>query len=85
VELTRQAHGTEREKGDARGNDSTLANRARETDRERERVNRRRKLAPTGWSHWAASERGRARARGELPLIGEVRLSGGAGAWPGWA
>jgi hypothetical protein len=48
-------------KGDARGNGSALANRACEI--ERERANGRRKLAPTGRPHWAASERGRARAR----------------------
>jgi hypothetical protein len=61
AELTRQAHGAEREKGTRGGNGSTLANRARET--ERERANGRRKLAPTGWPHWAASERRRAHAR----------------------
>jgi hypothetical protein len=31
--------------------------------RDRERANGRRKLAPTGRPHWAASERGRARTR----------------------
>jgi hypothetical protein len=83
AELTRQAHSAERENGTHGGNGSALANRARET--ERERANGRRKLVSIGWSHWAASERGRARARGELPLTGGVRLSGGAGARPGWA
>jgi hypothetical protein len=61
AELTRQAHGAEREKGTRGGNDSALANRARETEREGAR--RRRKLAPTDRPHWAASEKGRARAR----------------------
>jgi hypothetical protein len=35
AELTRQAHGAETEKGTHRGNGSALANRARETERER--------------------------------------------------
>jgi hypothetical protein len=61
VELTRQAHGAEREKGMRGHNGSALANRACET--EREIVNGRRKLAPTGRPHWAASERGRAHTR----------------------
>jgi hypothetical protein len=34
AELTRQAHGAEREKGTRRGNGSALANRAHETERE---------------------------------------------------
>jgi hypothetical protein len=63
AELTRQAYDAEREKGTHGGNGSTLANRARETERERERANGRRKLAPIGRPHWAASERGRARTR----------------------
>ena len=61
AELTRQAHDVEREKRTRGDNDSALANRAHK--RERERENGRRKLVPTGWPHWAASERGRARAR----------------------
>jgi hypothetical protein len=36
AELTRQAHGAEREKRTRGGNGSALANRARETKRERE-------------------------------------------------
>jgi hypothetical protein len=60
AELTRQAHGVESEKGTHRGNGSALANRARETERGSALG---RKLAPTSWPHWAASERGRARAR----------------------
>jgi hypothetical protein len=36
AELTRQAHGAEREKGTRGGNGSALANQARETERERE-------------------------------------------------
>jgi hypothetical protein len=38
AELTRQAHEAEREKGMRGGNGSTLANRARETERGRERM-----------------------------------------------
>jgi hypothetical protein len=83
AELTKLAHGAEREKGTRGGNSSTLANQAHETHTERERANERRKLAPTGRPHWAASKRGRAR-EGKLPLTGGVRLSGGAGARPGW-
>jgi hypothetical protein len=37
-ELTRQAHGADREKGTRGGNGSALANRARETEREGARV-----------------------------------------------
>jgi hypothetical protein len=54
AELTRQAHGAEREKGTHGAMARRMANRARET--ERERAKGRRKLAPTGWPHWAASE-----------------------------
>jgi hypothetical protein len=36
AELTRQAHDVEREKGTRGGNDSALANRAREIEREKE-------------------------------------------------
>ena len=82
AELTRQAHGAEREKGTRGGNGSALANRARETERESERAKETGadRLAPLG------SEREREGAReGELPLTGGVRLSGGAGARPGWA
>jgi hypothetical protein len=35
ADLTRQAHGAEREKGTRGGNDSALANQAHETERER--------------------------------------------------
>jgi hypothetical protein len=58
ADLIGRVHSAERVKGTRGGNDSALANRARET--EKERANRRRKLAPTGWPHWAASERERA-------------------------
>ena len=64
-------------KGDARGNGSALANRARETEREEGRAGEETgadRLAPLG------SERERG-----LPLTGGVRQSGGAGARPGWA
>jgi hypothetical protein len=84
AELTRQAHDAEREKGTRGGNGSTLANQARETERERECVgeeNRHRQVGPTGQR---AREGGRAREE-KLSLTGGVRLSGGAGARPGWA
>jgi hypothetical protein len=79
AELTGLAHGVEREKRDARGNGSTTGDPGLR-GREREGARGRRKLAPTDRPHWAASERESARGRGELPLIGEVRLSGAAGA-----
>jgi hypothetical protein len=72
-------------KGDARGgNGSALANRAHETERERESERAKEtgadRLAPLG------NEREREGARkGELPLTSGVRLSGGAGVRPGWA
>jgi hypothetical protein len=81
AELTREAHDAEREKGTRGGNGSALANRARETEREREIESERAKetsadrLAPLG------SEQEREGAReGKLPMTGGVRLSGGAGA-----
>jgi hypothetical protein len=61
AELTGQAHSAEREKRGARGNGSTTGGPG---PRDRERGSARgRKLAPTGWPHWAASEGGRARTR----------------------
>jgi hypothetical protein len=81
AELIRQAQGAEREKGTCGGNGSALANRARETERESERAKETGadRSAPLG------SEREREGAHeGELPLICGVRLSGGAGARPGW-
>jgi hypothetical protein len=83
AELTRLAHGAEREKRDARGNGSTTGDpgpRDRERKSERAKENWRRQISRTG-----QREREGARERGELPLIGGVRLSGGAGARPGWA
>jgi hypothetical protein len=77
AELTRQAHGAEREKVTRGGNGSTLANRARETERESERAKETgaNRLAPLG------SEQEREGAHeGEPPVTGGVRLSGGAGA-----
>jgi hypothetical protein len=63
VELTGRVHSAEREKRGTRGAMAQrLANRARETERER-RGMRAKKLASTGWPHWAASERERARRR----------------------
>jgi hypothetical protein len=76
AELTRQSHGTEREKGTRGDNASALANRACETERESERAKETSadKSAPLG------SEREREGAHeGEPPLTGGVRLSGGAG------
>jgi hypothetical protein len=63
ADLTGRVHGVEREKRDARGNGSALANRAREIEREGERageVNRRRQIGPTGQR---ARERERVRER----------------------
>jgi hypothetical protein len=77
AELTRQAHGVEREKGTRGGNGSALANQARETERESERAKETGvdRSAPLG------SEREREGAReGELSLRGGVCLSGSAGA-----
>jgi hypothetical protein len=60
-----------------------LAIRARETEREREHAG---EVTGADRSAPAGSERERDGAReGELPLIGGVRLLGGAGARPGWA
>jgi hypothetical protein len=82
AELTRQAHGADREERGVWGNGSTTGGPS-PRDRERERVGKKtgtNRLAPLG------SERGREGAReGELPLIGGVRLSDGADARPGWA
>jgi hypothetical protein len=61
AELTGQAHGVKREERGARDNCSTTGDPG---PRDRERGSERgRKLAPTGWPHWATSEGGRARAR----------------------
>jgi hypothetical protein len=83
AELTGQAHGSEREERGARGNDSATGDpcpRDRERGSERAKETGADRLAPLG------SEREREGAReGELPLTGAVRLSGGAGARPGWA
>ena len=76
AELTRQAHGVEREKGTRGGYGSALVNRARETERERTgKETGADRSAPLG------SEREREGAHeGEPPVTGGVRLSGGAGA-----
>jgi hypothetical protein len=82
AELTRQAHGAEREKRTRGGNGSALANWAHETERESERV----KETGADRSALLGSEREREGTHeGEPPLIGGVRPSGGAGARPGWA
>jgi hypothetical protein len=63
AKLTRQAHSAEREKGTRGATARQLANRARETKRERERAGEeywRRQIGPTGQR---AREGGRARGR----------------------
>jgi hypothetical protein len=81
ADLTGQAHDTEREMGTRGATTQQLKNRARETEREEGSASEETsadRSAPLG------SEREREGAReGELPLIGGVRLSGGAGARPG--
>jgi hypothetical protein len=62
AELTGRVHGAERGERGVRGNGSATGGPG-PRDREREGAHGRRKLAPTGWPHLAASERGRARAR----------------------
>ena len=82
TKLTGLAHGVEREKGAHGSNDSALANRAHEAERESERA----KETGADRSSPLGSEREREGAHEEEPpLTGGVRLSGGAGAWPGWA
>jgi hypothetical protein len=80
---TNKAGPRRRERNGTRGsNSSSLANRARETERESERAKETGadRSAPLG------SEREREGAReGELPLTGEVRLSGSVGMRPVWA
>ena len=82
AELIRQVHGAERVKGTRGGNSSALVNQTRETERGSERVKETGadRSAPLG----SEREREGAHER-ELPLTGGVRLSGGAGARPGWA
>jgi hypothetical protein len=63
AELIGRVHGAERGERGMRGNGSTTGGPG-PRHRERERGSTRgRKLVPTGWPHWAASEGGRARAR----------------------
>jgi hypothetical protein len=64
TDLTGRVYGAEREKGTRVATAQQLANRAHEAKRERERESAGvKKPAPTGWPHWAASERGRAHGR----------------------
>jgi hypothetical protein len=57
AELTCRVHGAKRGERGVRGNGSTTGGPG---PRDRERGSARgRKLAPTGWPHWAASEGGR--------------------------
>jgi hypothetical protein len=63
AELTREAHGAEREREGVCGATARrLANWAHEA--ERGGGARAKKLASTAWPHWAVSERERARGRG---------------------
>jgi hypothetical protein len=82
AELTRQVHGIEREKRTRGATARQLANRARETERESELVKETGadRSAPLGREREKEGTR-----EGELPLTNRVRLSGGAGARPGWA
>jgi hypothetical protein len=83
AELTGWAHSAEKEKGTRGATAQQLANRAREAEREEGRASEETgadRSTPLG------SEREREGTREEeLPLTGGVRLSGGAGARPGWA
>jgi hypothetical protein len=79
AELTRQAHGAEREKEDARG--ATTRHWRTGPTRQRERAHERAKETGADRSAPLSREREREGARGgELPLTGGVRLSGRAGA-----
>jgi hypothetical protein len=83
AELTRQAHDAERAKGTRGGNGSALANRAHETERERERTgegNWRRQVGPTGQR---AREGGRARGRTVADRRGPPVRRRGRAAWLG--
>jgi hypothetical protein len=60
AELTGRVHGAERGERGVRGNGSMTGGPAREIEIGSARG---RKLAPTGWPEWAASEGGRARVR----------------------
>jgi hypothetical protein len=86
AELTRQAHGAEREKRTRGATAQQLANWARETEREKERAseeNWRRQIGPTGQR---AREGGRTRGRAIADKRGPpVRRRRRTGAWPGWA
>jgi hypothetical protein len=80
AELTGRVHGVERVKGTRGGNGSALANQARETERERERVNGR-----SNWRRQAGSTRQRERERGGAQGCADrrdspVRQRGRAGA-----
>jgi hypothetical protein len=60
AELTRQAHDAEREKGTHGGNGSALANRVRETEREKERTSEGNWCRQVGPTEQRAREGGRA-------------------------
>jgi hypothetical protein len=84
AELTGHAQGAEREEKGARGNGSATGGpgpRDRERGSARVQKTGPDRSAPLG----SEQEREGARERGELPLTDGVRLSGGAGARPGWA
>jgi hypothetical protein len=67
ADLTRQAHGVEREKGTRGGNGSALANRAHKTERESERAKE------TGADRLAPLSSERARERGRSGLRRQAR------------
>jgi hypothetical protein len=83
VDLTGQVHTAEREKGTRGATTQQLANGSREVERKEGHTGEETgadRSAPLG----SERERKSALERG-LPLTGGVRLSGGAGARPGWA
>jgi hypothetical protein len=83
AELTGLAHGTEGEKGTRGGNDSALANQARETEREGERageVTGADRLGPLGSER--ARESGRSGLRRQVGLACQVERARGH-AWAG--
>jgi hypothetical protein len=83
AELTRQAHDAERQKGTCGGNDSALANRARETERERERMGEENWHRQVGPTRQRAREGGRARGRTAADRQGPPVRRRGRAAWLG--
>jgi hypothetical protein len=87
ADLTREAHGAERERRGAQGNGSA-SGRTGPRGREGRGARRRGKqLAPTSWPHWAERGRGE-RAGGKIAADRwhpPVRRCGRMGAWPSCA